>query len=246
LRCHLPCRTRGHALPRAAVIVAVGAGSVLGLAAAASAHVTVNPSSATAGSFAQLDFRVPTESDSASTVGVEVAFPTDHPIANISVQPKAGWTYTVTRTKLATPIKTDDGNVTEAISRISWKATAGGLKPGEFDNFTVSAGPLPTDVASITLPAIQTYSDGSVVRWIEPRVTSGPEPDHPAPVLTLTKASTTDGATDTSTDTSTTASSAPASSSSSTDSTARTLGIIGIVLGVLGLGVGGVAVLRRR
>lgn len=235
---------RCHALARAAVVAAVGAGSVLGLAAAASAHVTVSPSSAPAGSFAQLDFRVPTESDSASTVGVAVAFPTDHPIANISVQPKVGWTYTVTKSKLETPITTDDGTVTEAITRISWKATNGGLKPGEFDTFAVSAGPLPTDVGSITLPAIQTYSDGSVVRWIEPSVTGGPEPDHPAPVLTLTKASSTDGATDTSSTGSPTE--ATASSTSSSDSTARTLGVLGIVLGVLGLGVGGLAMIRRR
>jgi uncharacterized protein YcnI len=242
LRCHLRFRmggrTHSHPLTRAGVVVAVGAGSLLGLAAAASAHVTVDPSSAPAGSFAQLDFRVPTESDTASTVGVEVAFPTDHPIANISVQPKVGWTYSVTKEKLATPIKTDDGTVTEAITRIAWKATNGGLKPGEFDTFAVSAGPLPTDVGSITLPAIQTYSDGSVVRWIEPSVTSGPEPDHPAPVLTLTKASSTDGATDTA--------GTSSNSTSSSDSTARTLGIIGIVVGVLGLGVGGFALIRRH
>jgi uncharacterized protein len=236
LRCHLP----RHALARGALVLIVGAGTVLGLAAAASAHVTVDPSTAPAGSFAQLEFRVPTESDTASTVGLEVAFPTDHPIANISVQPKVGWTYSVTKAKLATPIKTDDGTVTEAITRIIWKATNGGLKPGEFDTFAVSAGPLPTDVGSITLPAIQTYSDGSVVRWIEPSVTSGPEPDHPAPVLTLTKASSTDAS-------STGSSAQPTSSStSSSDGTARTLGIIGIVVGVLGLGVGGYALLRRR
>jgi uncharacterized protein len=235
---------RCHALARSAVVVAVGAGSVLGLAAAASAHVTVNPSSAPAGSFEQLDFRVPTESDSASTIGVEIAFPTDHPIANVSVQPKPGWTVTVTKSKLATPIKTDDGTVSEAVTRVTWKATNGGLKPGEFDNFAVSAGPLPTDVGSIMLPAIQTYSDGGVVRWIEPQESGGPEPDHPAPVLTLTKSSSTDGATDTASTGSSTE--ATGSSTSSSDSTARTLGIIGIVLGVLGLGVGGFAMIRRR
>jgi uncharacterized protein len=237
----LPCLALPrHAFARGAVIVTVGAGSLLGLAVAASAHVTVEPSSAQAGSEAQLDFRVPSESETANTVGIEVAFPADHPIANISVQPKPGWTISVTKTKLATPIKTDDGTVTEAVSRVRWKATAGGLKPGEFDNFAVSAGPLPTDVGSITLPAIQTYSDGSVVSWIEPPVTSGPEPEHPAPVLTLTKASSTAAA---ATGTSTPAAT---SSTSSSDSTARALGIVGIILGALGLGVGGLAVIRRR
>jgi uncharacterized protein len=179
---------------------------------------------------------VPTESDTASTVGVEVAFPTDHPIANISVQPKPGWTVSVKKAKLATPATTDDGTVSEAVTRVTWKATAGGLQPGEFDTFAVSAGPLPMDVDSITLPAVQTYSDGSVVRWIEPRVTGGPEPDHPAPVLTLSKASSTDAST----------SAAAESSGSTSDGTARALGVVGIVLGVLGLGVGGVAIIRGR
>ena len=125
----------------------------------------------------------------------------------------------------------------EAVTRVGWKATNGGLKPGEFDVFSVSAGPLPTGVTSITLPAVQTYSDGSVVRWIEPQVTGGPAPDHPAPVLTLTSAGTPGAPATPGTS---------ASSTSSSDGTARALGIVGIVLGALGLGVGGLAVIRRR
>ena len=31
--------------------------------------------------------------------------------------------------------------------------------------------------------ALQTYSDGNVVRWIEEPVDGGEEPEHPAPVL---------------------------------------------------------------
>jgi Domain of unkown function (DUF1775) len=36
--------------------------------------------------------------------------------------------------------------------------------------------------------ALQTYSDGDVVQWIEPTVKGGAEPEHPPPVLKLTKA----------------------------------------------------------
>ena len=37
-----------------------------------------------------------------------------------------------------------------------------------FGLFTVLAGHLPADTSSLQLKAIQTYSDGTVVSWIEP------------------------------------------------------------------------------
>jgi periplasmic copper chaperone A len=36
-------------------------------------------------------------------------------------------------------------------------------------------------VDRIVFKALQTYSDGDVVRWIEEPVAGEPEPDHPAP-----------------------------------------------------------------
>ena len=95
----------------------------------------------------------------------------------------------MTKAKLATPIKTDDGEVTEAVSSITWTAVsaASAIKPGEFDEFDVSAGPLPK-AASMEFKALQTYSDGEVVRWIEPAKADGSEPERPAPTLKLTPA----------------------------------------------------------
>ena len=95
----------------------------------------------------------------------------------------------VETTKLAKPVTTDDGQVTEAVSKITWTATDAGLAPGQFDLFTISAGPLPTNTSKLTFKAIQTYSDGTTVNWIQATVKGAPEPEHPAPVLTLTKAS---------------------------------------------------------
>src|SRR3978361_1567718 len=83
------------------------------------AHVTVNPSTATAGGFSALTFRMPTEKDNASTTKVQVAFPTDTPLASVSVKPVPGWTYQVTKSKLAQPIQSDDGPVTEVVSQIT-------------------------------------------------------------------------------------------------------------------------------
>jgi periplasmic copper chaperone A len=160
------------------------------LAPAAFAHVTVNPNEAKQGGYTKVAFRVPNEKDSADTTQVEVVIPTDHPIASVSVKPHQGWTYTVDKTRLTTPITTDDGDkVEEAVSKITWKAgAANAIKPGEFDEFEVSMGPLP-DVDSIVFKALQTYSDGDIVRWIEEAAPGTQEPEHPAPVLKLTKGS---------------------------------------------------------
>jgi uncharacterized protein len=145
-------------------------------AGAAGAHVAVTPSTAPKGGFEILSFSVPNEKDDANTVGLEVEFPAKYPIPSVRVKPMTGWTIEVTKTG-------------DAVSTVTWTATDGGLTPGQFDLFTVSAGPLPTNTKKLELAAVQTYSDGDVVSWSEPAVKGAPEPEHPAPTLTLTKSS---------------------------------------------------------
>ena len=152
-------------------------------AAPAGAHVTIEPGVAKKGSFSVLSFSVPNETTTASTVKLEITFPTDNPIASVSVQPVPGWTWSADTTTLAKPIKTDDGTISEAVSKLTY--AGGAIAPGEFQLFTISAGPLPTNAKSIEFKVVQTYSDGSVVRWIEDTPKGGPEPENPAPVLKL-------------------------------------------------------------
>jgi periplasmic copper chaperone A len=169
-----------------ALVSTVATVALLVLAAPAFAHVTVSAPGATRGGGDQeITFRVPVEKG-VDTVGLKLALPTDTPIASVEVRGMAGWTHTEKSTKLATPIKTDDGDITEAVSEIDWTAKAGqGLKPGEFGAFTIIAGQLP-DAPTLTFKAIQTYADGSSVSWIETAAPgSDTEPEHPAPVLTL-------------------------------------------------------------
>lgn len=163
----------------------VAALSVLAVSPAL-AHVTVNPSSAEKGSFSKLTFRVPNESDTASTVSIEVNFPTDAPLAFVSVKPVPGWTAKVERAKLAVPVTAFGEEITEAVSKITW--SGGKIGPGEFQEFDVSAGPLPEKASSLIFKALQTYDDGEIARWIDETPASGEEPEHPAPVLTLTAA----------------------------------------------------------
>lgn len=163
--------------------VAAALGLVAIAAAPAGAHVSIKPDVARKGSFSVFSFSVPNESSTASTVKLEVTFPTDHPIAFVSVQPIPGWTWSADKTSLAKPIRTEDGDITQAVSKITW--SGGTIGPGEFQLFTVSAGPLPTKAKSIEFKAVQTYSDGEVARWIETAPKGGPEPEFPAPVLKL-------------------------------------------------------------
>src|SRR5262245_11808516 len=116
--------TKGHRMRRslraALVVGAVSAIAVLGFAGVASAHVTVNPSEAPQGGFTKIAFRVPDESDSASTTKVDVFLPADQPVASVLVQPVTGWAAKLTTTKLPKPITTDDGDqVTQAITEIT-------------------------------------------------------------------------------------------------------------------------------
>lgn len=143
---------------------------VLLTAAPALAHVTVNPSEVAAGDFTKLTFRVPNESDTASTVGLEVVFPEAAPFQFVSVRPTAGWTHTVAQTD-------------EAITSITWEG--GEIAPGEFQEFEISLGPVP-EVGKLEFKALQTYSDGEVARWIDPVVEGEDEPDFPAPTVTVT------------------------------------------------------------
>ncbi|QNK81697.1 YcnI family protein [Nakamurella sp. PAMC28650] len=163
------------------------------LAGAASAHVVVTAPGATQGGDGVLTFRVPTEKD-VPTTKVEVALPTDTPITNVSVRPRTGWTEKVTTAVPVAPLKAENGQaVTEIVTRITWTATAGGIAPHQFDEFEVLADPLPK-VKQLVFKVLQTYGDGSVVSWIQLPVAGAPEPDFPAPVLSLAADTTPAGA----------------------------------------------------
>ena len=166
----------------------------VGLAASpAWAHVEVDPSSEPRGSAATFAFRAPNEEQGASTVRLDVQFPLNPPFANVLVEQKPGWTFTTQRSPLPKPITTDDGTFTSAVTEVTWvAASGGGTPPGAFDRFTVFAT-VPAKGSKVTFKAIQTYSNGDVVRWIETPTKGAPKPDHPAPVLTLTKAQRTGG-----------------------------------------------------
>ncbi len=227
---------RRHLL-RGLTLAAVAAAGVVVMASSAAAHVTVNPSSATQGGYTKVAFRVPNEKANAQTVKVEINLPTDTPIASVSLKPLAGWTSVAEKTKLPTPVKTDDGDeITEGVTKITWTAAAdSAIQAGQFQEFEVSLGPLP-EVDQVVFKALQTYSDGDVVAWIEEPKAGGPEPVHPAPVLKLAKG--TGGGNAHGGAAGEAATNAADDSTSDGGGAGLGLGVAGIVLGLAGLVAG--------
>jgi len=165
---------------RRALIAAAAA--LLAAPAAAQAHVTVQPTSVPAGGEdTRLAVRVPNEMENASTVKLDLQLPPG--FAEASVETNPGWTVKVTKTKLATPIHTDDGDITEAVSRITWTGDGkdGSIPPGGFKDFGLSVLVPGKAGDELTFKALQTYSNGQVVRWIGPA-----DSDNPAPVVKVT------------------------------------------------------------
>jgi uncharacterized protein YcnI len=201
-----------------AVVAALAAAALsIALAAPAFAHVTVDPASAPKGAEITLGFRVPNEEATASTIKIQIFFPSRHPVLGIDPQSAPGWTDHIHTSPLNPPITTDDGPLTDYVSEVDW--SGGAIKPGHFQEFYVLAQQLPT-TSQVVFKALQTYSDGNVVRWIQPVVAGQPEPDHPTPILQLTNA--------------------PAASGSS-GSSSNTIAIIGVVIGAIALLLGGAA-----
>jgi uncharacterized protein YcnI len=234
-------RFRRAALSAAAITVGAVFLGVFGLAAPASAHVVVAPNSANQGGFGRLAFRVPTESDTASTTKVEITLPENAPVASVSTMPVPGWTVTMEKRKVDPPVNFRGTQVGEVVSKITWTATGdAAIKPGQFQEFPVQMGPLPA-VDMMVFKALQTYSDGNVVRWIdEPPANGGEEPEHPAPVLKLMPAA--------SPGPSGAASPAPAAAKGDIDRLAEWLGISGLAVGIgaLLLSITALSRLRRE
>ncbi|MCW2800978.1 MAG: nuclear export factor [Aeromicrobium sp.] len=180
-------RIRIRSLTRAsaalAVVVMVGTGT------AAYAHIPVSSSDAAPGAeSAKLVFRVPTESETATTTSISITMPTKTPFASVTPEVKPGWHVTIDTGKLPKPTRVGEFTLTKAVRTVTWTTEGAGIPTDQFDEFALAVGPIP-DAEKISFVAVQKYSDGQVVRWNQ--VQKGDtEPEHPAPTLELAVAST--------------------------------------------------------
>jgi uncharacterized protein YcnI len=209
---------------------ALAVAAALAVPAAAQAHVTLQPGSAPAGGFVRLDVRVPNERSGVDTTKVDLQLPGG--FAEASYEPVPGWKVKVTKAKLATPVKTDDGEVTEEVARITW--SGGRIPPGAFQDFGLSVQVPGKAGDALTFKALQTYGDGQVVRWIGPAGS-----DAPAPVVHVVGAAGATAATPA-------AATARPATRQVAESSSDTLPVIAIVVGTLGLAAGIAALAGSR
>ncbi|OBK47134.1 YcnI family protein [Mycobacterium sp. 1081908.1] len=206
----------------ARVLIAAAAlylGSAIGLPTAW-AHVHASSDNPVRGAMAIVTFQVPNESNTgATTTALTVSLPN---VAAASTETLPGWTAKLDRDAAAGTVRS-----------VTWTAAPNaGIAPDQFALFRISVQ-LP-DTDTVSFPATQTYSDGTVVKWDQPPLPGGGEPEHPAPALAL-------GATAGTSHDHHPHAAAPQPASS--DTTARLLGGAALALAALGVGL---AVIRRR
>ena len=210
-----------------AAAAALYLGSAVGIPAAW-AHVHASSDNPVRGAMAIVTFQVPNESNAgAATTALTVSLPN---VASASAETMPGWTA-----------RLDRDTASGTVGSVTWTAAPnGGIGVDQFVLFRISVQ-LP-DADSVSFPATQTYADGAVVKWDQPPLPGGGEPEHPAPTLTLAAGPVAphehqppSGAP--------AAHTAPPSQSKSADNTARLLGGAALAVAALGLGL---ALIRRR
>jgi uncharacterized protein YcnI len=132
----------------------------------ATAHVTLSVDRVGAGEFAYFDVRVPNERSGASTTRVSIDLPAG--LTFVQAQVKPGWRVSMQKQG-------------DRVVRVSWRG--GRIGPDRFDMFGLSARFPEQRGRTVVFPAVQTYSNGEVVRWAGAR-----NADEPAPRVTITRA----------------------------------------------------------
>jgi uncharacterized protein YcnI len=167
----LPSGAPGRrALIAAAAITMLYLGSTAAISPA-SAHVHASSDDAVRGNTALVTFQAPNESAAgAVTTALTVNLPD---ASSVRTETLPGWTA-----------KLDRDPSSGTFRSVTWTAAPnGGIPVDQFGLFRISMR-LP-DTDTVSFPTTQTYSDGSVVRWDQPPLPGGGEPEHPAPMLTL-------------------------------------------------------------
>jgi len=171
--------------PRTGYVVALATAGALALfATGAQAHISVHPNTVPAGAFATLDVRVPGEQENAHVTRVDTLLPPG--FTSVDYENVPGWTVREITTKLAHPIQSDGGPITQEISQIIWTWTGplGEVGNGQFIQFPLSVAIPDRAGRTLQFKTVQTYSNGQVTHWIDPSL----DDQYPAPTIDVTRA----------------------------------------------------------
>ncbi|KBZ69455.1 YcnI family copper-binding membrane protein [Mycobacterium colombiense] len=214
-------------ISRSLIALAAAVALYLGSAAqtpAAWAHVHASSDNAVRGAMAVVTFQVPNESNTGSlSTALTVALPN---VASARTESLPGWTARLDRDAASGTVRS-----------VTWTANlTGGIGPDQFGLFRLSVK-LP-DADTVSFPATQTYADGTVVKWDQPPLPDGSEPEHPMPMLTLAT-----GPSGPHQHHASPASAPAAARSNAADNAARLLGGAALVVAAAGVAI---ALIRRR
>jgi uncharacterized protein YcnI len=168
-------RSRAH---RGAALITAGVATIA-VALPASAHITIPEGSVPAGGSAVIHFRVPHGCDGAPTDTIEVQLPD----GVVSGQPEyiPGWTVETEMVE-SEPYERFGETLTERVGVIRW--SGGSLPDLAYLDFGVRATFLADEGTVLAFPIVQRCGDAEEA-WIEPTVEGEPEPDLPAPIVTV-------------------------------------------------------------
>ena len=152
------------------------------LACAAQAHITLEQTSAPAGSYQKLTFRVGHGCEGSATSGLTVMLPES--VIGAKPMPKAGWKISTVDGKLSVPVESHGKSVTSAVREISWKG--GPLPDAEYDEFVMQVK-LPEETGKVYFKVVQQCGKTSVA-WDEMPGDANVKLKAPAPVLEVVPA----------------------------------------------------------
>ncbi|GIF64090.1 hypothetical protein Ais01nite_21250 [Asanoa ishikariensis] len=227
-----PARTRWRRVARIAAATLV-AGWVFGVASPASAHVTVTPSTTTAGAHAILTFEVGHGCGKSPTTAITVRIPDQ--ITSVTPTRTALWEVEKETEKVDPPAVDPHGNqIVERVASVSYR-TDTPLPDGYREVFELVVQLPEADGTRLVFPTIQTCEQGESA-WIEVAQDGGSVEDLelPAPSFVISGSVSPEGAHHHA------AVAAPASASGGT------LAISALVAGILGSLLGGAALVRQR
>ena len=213
-------------VPRILIALTAVAALYVGSAAqppTAWAHVHASSDNAVRGAMALVTFQVPNESTTGSaTTALTITLPG---VASARTESMPGWTA-----------RLDRDAASGAVRSVTWTAAPnGGIAADQFALFRLSVKLPATD--TVSFPATQTYADGTVVKWDQPPLPDGGEPEHPAPMLTLATGPAAPHQHHASSD------QPPPARSNAADNGARLLGGAALVVAAAGVAI---ALIRRR
>lgn len=169
---------------RAAGVFAGSSALLLLSAGAAAAHISIDPSTPVAGSYAVLTVALPHGCDASSTTSVAITIPDE--ITGVTPTVNPGWTVEKKMTPLDAPADHDHSGATaERVDQVVYTAITP-LPADLRDTFELSMKLPDTPGATLVFPTLQTCEQGET-SWSEVAAPGQPEPSHPAPAITLTE-----------------------------------------------------------